>query len=607
MANKNCYIYTRVSTARQIDGYSLEAQKQTLINYARYKDLHISGVYCDAGKSGKDIIGRPSFMQMMEDVRSQKDNISYVLVFKLSRFGRNSADILKSIQELNDYDIDLVSVKESIDSSTKGGKLTLSILSAVAEMEKENIKTQFLAGRLQKVLEGGFPGGVAPYGYRIENKELVLEPSEADNVKKMFELYLDENQNLNTVATKFELPPQLVGLIISDPIYYGIRYVNRRCRKKNSKEVFEAKSNAQAIISKEVFDKAQDKRNQLAIPFKNKMKNTHILSGLIECPVCKKRMSGIILKSKSRVNDEYCKPYNAYRCSYASRKYKNECSYIFFIRQEEINHYVFEVIKNLEFYKEFNDAIDNILKSKDELELLNKRLKDLKKELEDIEIAKDRIAEKIDALNPSNSNYDNEYNELSNILDDYYDKIDEIEIRIDATKEEIEHASKEMTKGQKCKNYISGLSVILDKMTVEEKRELCQLLIDRIEIDKDTKKVKSIAFKIPLAYEGDELVKDDSGETINFVLEATKIDVKPYEEKPKGTYEEIRQYIKDKYDVKVSTLYIAQIKRKYGVKIGKHYNKSKYDNPKVPKCPKEKEEMILDAFKHFEIEFKECE
>ena len=61
---KKCYIYTRVSTAAQTEGYSLEAQQERLRQYAEYKNLEIAGEYCDAGKSGKSILGRPAFMEM---------------------------------------------------------------------------------------------------------------------------------------------------------------------------------------------------------------------------------------------------------------------------------------------------------------------------------------------------------------------------------------------------------------------------------------------------------------------------------------------------------------------------------------------------------------
>ena len=97
------YIYTRVSTAMQIDGYSLDAQKSRMKAYAEFNDYEIVGEYEDAGKSGKSIEGRIQFNQMMEDIKSGKDGVSYVLVFKLSRFGRNAADVLSTLQVMQDW------------------------------------------------------------------------------------------------------------------------------------------------------------------------------------------------------------------------------------------------------------------------------------------------------------------------------------------------------------------------------------------------------------------------------------------------------------------------------------------------------------------------
>ena len=91
---------------------------ETLAQYEEYKNLEITGEYSDAEKSGKSIAGRSAFMEMMEDIASEKDQISYVLVFKLSRFRRNAADVLKSIQTLLYYGVNLVRVEDSIDSST---------------------------------------------------------------------------------------------------------------------------------------------------------------------------------------------------------------------------------------------------------------------------------------------------------------------------------------------------------------------------------------------------------------------------------------------------------------------------------------------------------
>ena len=104
------YIYIRVSTTMQIDGYSLDAQKARMKAYADFNDYQIVGEYEDAGKSGKSIEGRASFCRMMEDIKSGKDGVAYVLVFKLSRFGRNAADVLSTLQVMQDFGATLISV-----------------------------------------------------------------------------------------------------------------------------------------------------------------------------------------------------------------------------------------------------------------------------------------------------------------------------------------------------------------------------------------------------------------------------------------------------------------------------------------------------------------
>lgn len=80
----------------QVDGYRLDAQKDELHKYADYQDMLIAGEYSDKGKSGKSVEGRLQFRQMLKDIETGKDNVDFVLVFRLSRFGRNAADILNT-------------------------------------------------------------------------------------------------------------------------------------------------------------------------------------------------------------------------------------------------------------------------------------------------------------------------------------------------------------------------------------------------------------------------------------------------------------------------------------------------------------------------------
>lgn len=218
---------------------------------------------------------------MMEDVTSQKDDVSYVLVYKLSRFGRNAADVLKSLQLLMDYEVDLVSVDDAIDSSTQGGRLTLAILSAVAEIERENITVQFLSGKMQKLKGGGWPGGPIPYGYRKENGGLVQYPQETEIVKLIFDMYLQDdvlattivrylNDNGYTRVIKGKVSPfkyDFVTTVLDNSVYCGKIFYGRRTNskepQKQKREVLEVQGKHKPIISVEQWQQVQQKRMSL--------------------------------------------------------------------------------------------------------------------------------------------------------------------------------------------------------------------------------------------------------------------------------------------------------------------------------------------------------
>lgn len=120
----------------QTGGYSLDAQKVRMKAFADYNEYEIVATYEDAGKSGKSIEGRLEFSRMMEAIKSGKDGVSFVLVFKLSRFGRNAADVLSTSQVMKDFVVNLICVEDGIDFSKDAGKLMIPVLSAVAGIEQ---------------------------------------------------------------------------------------------------------------------------------------------------------------------------------------------------------------------------------------------------------------------------------------------------------------------------------------------------------------------------------------------------------------------------------------------------------------------------------------
>ena len=201
---KKCLLYSRVSTEMQVDGYSLEAQKNCLKRFAEREEMTVVDAYEDAGKSGKSIEGRPAFKRMLSDIENGK-NVDYVLVYKLSRFGRNAADILNSLALLQTYDVNLICIEEGIDSSQTSGKLLISVLSAVAEIERENILEQTMNGRREKARQGIWNGGPAPYGYTINDGVLQIDEEEAKIVKTIYEMYVNTKIGYTGIAKYLNL------------------------------------------------------------------------------------------------------------------------------------------------------------------------------------------------------------------------------------------------------------------------------------------------------------------------------------------------------------------------------------------------------------------
>ena len=121
---------------------------EKLRKYADYEDMVIAGEYSDEGFSGKNIQGRHEFQQMLRDVQDCKDGVSYVLVFKLSRFGRNAADVLNSLQLMQDFGVNLICVEDGIDSSKDSGKLRITklVITTSARASRGRTATNALSG-----------------------------------------------------------------------------------------------------------------------------------------------------------------------------------------------------------------------------------------------------------------------------------------------------------------------------------------------------------------------------------------------------------------------------------------------------------------------------
>ena len=518
----------------QVDGYSLDAQRDKLRKYAAYEDMIVAGEYSDEGFSGKNIQGRQEFQRMLNDIQDGKDGVSYVLVFKLSRFGRNAADVLNSLQLMQDFGVNLICVEDGIDSSKDAGKLMISVLSAVAEIERENIRTQTMAGREQKAREGKWNGGFAPYGYKLENGNLFIAEDEVDVIRTIFDRYIHTNDGVSGVAKYLNrqgfvkklrqngtipgFSASFVKSIIDNPVYMGkIAYGRRRTEKKqgtrNEMHVVEQSEfpvydgQHEAIISEEDWYLAQEKRkiNSFKREKVNNPDHAHILSGILKCPCCGKSMYGNIAKAHSK--DKKTRYY--YYCKNTVTPTGHECSFRLNIEQTEINKFVAKIISAMVNNPRFVEAIQAKIGTAVDTEDMEKQIAVLQGQLKQAFGTKSRLERQMDTLDINDAHYDRKILDLQRRYDEQYDIIEEIEVQIGELQSQIRSIQQEKISGDNIYRLLLAFDEVYHSATEAEQKEFMKAFIERIEMFPEKRKdgswIKKIVFNFPVPVDGEEV------------------------------------------------------------------------------------------------------
>lgn len=536
------YTYTRVSTAMQVDGYSLDAQKARMKAFADFNNYEIVGEYEDAGKSGRSIEGRVQFNQMIEDIKSDKDGVSYVLVFKLSRFGRNAADVLSSLQTMQDFGVNLICVEDGIDSSKDAGKLIISVLSAVAEIEKDNIRVQTLEGRMQKAREGRWVGGFAPYGYRLVNGALEINEDEAEAIRVIFDRYIHTDMGSNGIARylanqgihKIErqngknpfFDAALIRRIIQNPVYCGkIAYGRRRTEKvhgtRNDYHLVEkddyilVDGRHEGIISEDDWQVAQVKVEAQAKKYEhvNRGKNEriHLLTGIVKCPLCGAGMYGN--KSTKHRDGKKYKDYYFYGCKHRLSTRGHKCDYKKQISEEVLDSAVAEVITALVKKPKFAALMQSKIDMKVDTAAIDQEIENYEKELRHFYSLKNKLLEEIDGLDFDDKHYIRRKSDLEDRLSKAYDRIDELEeLLLDARAKKRTIEAEKIT-GDNIYKILFYFDKMYSVMDEAERRHLMESLIDEIQIYEERQPngqwLKSIRFKLPIIDEDMSLSLDN--------------------------------------------------------------------------------------------------
>lgn len=480
---------------------------------------------------------------MMDDIKEGKDGVSYVLVFKLSRFGRNAADVLSTLQIMQDFGVNLICVEDGIDSSKDAGKLMISVLSAVAEIERENIRVQTMEGRIQKAREGKWNGGFAPYGYQLVDGKLEINEEEAVAIRVIFDQYVNTNIGSNGIAKYLEnhgirkiqrqngknplFDAHLVRLILRNPVYCGkIAYGRRRTEKvhgtRNDYHLVEQENYLlvdglhEAIVSEEIWQAAQVKLLAQAKKYehvnKGKDTRTHLLSGIVKCPVCGAGMYGNKCIKHKKDGTKY-KDFYYYGCKHRTMTRGHKCDYRKQINEELLDDAVAEIIVALVSKPKFATMMQEKINMKVDTSTIDQEVANHEKQLRQYYSTKSKLMEEIDSLDPDDRHYIKRKADLDDRLYRMYDKIEEEEnllVEARAKKQAIEAEKLTADNIYKVLIYFEKLYGVMNDV---ERRRFIEALISEIQIFPERQPngqwLKSIKFKLPIIGENMELSLDN--------------------------------------------------------------------------------------------------
>ena len=485
--------YCRVSTEKEAQIDSLEKQIEFFNEFTKKNGYELYKLYADEGISGKQIKHRKQFQQMMIDAKAKK--FDKVVVKDVSRFARNTVDLLQSVRELKSYgvQVDFLNNGEVMEG---GSEFILTILGAMAQQESANMSKRVKFGKDITAKKGRVPNLV--FGYdKIpdERYTLKINEEEAKIVKEIFESYVYKgigttkiawnlnDRGIRTKKTKSKWVQTSIVRMLKNPIYTG-RVTNKKSevtdfitgtRKELPEEEWIVVERPEMrIISDELFNRAQELLEQRSNEFKlnNKREKTeYVFSTLIYCKHC-----GYSFRRIKRKYTADGPEYIRWVCSGRNSMGVNHCPNTTVIDEEEllnaIKIYLQSIIKNK---KDFMKAVEKEFEKITKLRENNERSEEsLLKEIEKVTVKKQKYMEMFQ-------------NEIINIqeLKKYTNPLNEDIARLERELKLITSEIKEKDVLEKELNKtIKTVDDILNNQTITN--AMLKTIIDVIEVDSDS-------------------------------------------------------------------------------------------------------------------------
>ncbi len=362
---KRVAAYARVSMDSERLMHSLSAQVSYYSELIQKNPEWVyAGVYADEGITGTLTSKRDEFKRMLEDCEEGK--IDIILVKSISRFARNTVDLLATVRHLKSLGIEVRFEKENINSLSSDGELMLSILASFAQEESRSISENVKWGARKRFKQGIPNGRVRVFGYRWEDDTLTIEPSEAEIIRYIYTSYLEGNsprriaQHLNdegiTTLQGYEWCDFSIRYILGNITYTGNMMLQKyfvgdllnKRQKLNNGELpkYFVENTHDAIIDKTTFDKVQSE-----FRIRSESRNS-VFAQKLKCSSC----------GEDYIRNTCGKP--AYKLWVCKTKKKIGCSacQAVSIREEKLKEVSAEVLGLTEFDKDiFEEQIESVI------------------------------------------------------------------------------------------------------------------------------------------------------------------------------------------------------------------------------------------------------
>lgn len=465
---KQVGIWIRVSTEDQAKGESPEHHEMRARMYAEVKDWEVVDVYHLEAVSGKTVLSHPETQRMLKDIQTGK--ISGLIFSKIARLARNTQELLQLADIFREYNADLISLQESIDTSSPAGRFFYTLISAMAQWEREEIAGRVAASVPIRAKLGKPLGGQAPYGYEWKDKKLAINEAEATVRRLMYDLYL-EHKRKKTVADLLNkmgyrtrngsyFSDNTITRLLEDPLAKGLRRanytestgVNKHWRFKNKNEwIFQE---APAIISEEKWERIQSISREISKGRKQPLnRKTHLFTGFIHCS-CGEKMyitSGTSTK---------------YICLKCRNKIEKD-------DLEEIFHkQLTEYIISEDNFSQFINSSKNIITDKEN------QLKTLNKEAEKLQGKLDKLIELHSNKELATDGFKNHYNPP-------YEQLQQVKAQISVIEGEVLALRQNEESSKYLFSEAHNLYERWKTLKKEEKRDIIESITDSIVVDKE--------------------------------------------------------------------------------------------------------------------------